>query len=34
VDFMIGGPEVEVDAVARDGRVLPLLRNEVWQLPE
>ena len=33
-DFMIGGPDVEVDAVARDGRVVPLLRDEVWQLPE
>ncbi len=34
VDFMIGGPEVDVDAVTRDGRVVPLLRNETWQLPE
>jgi aminopeptidase len=33
-DFMIGGPEVDVDAVLRDGTVLPLLRNDVWQLPE
>jgi aminopeptidase len=31
-DFMIGGPEVDVDAVIRDGRTVPLLRNDVWQL--
>ncbi|HEY3181276.1 MAG TPA: aminopeptidase, partial [Gaiellaceae bacterium] len=31
-DFMIGGPEVEVDGVARDGRTIPLLREDVWQL--
>jgi aminopeptidase len=31
-DFMIGGPEVDVDAVLRDGTVVPLIRNEDWQL--
>ena len=31
-DFMIGGPEVSVDAVLRDGTVVPLLRDYVWQL--
>lgn len=31
-DFMIGGPEVDVDAVLLDGTVVPLLRNDVWQL--
>jgi aminopeptidase len=31
-DFMIGGPEVDVDALTRDGRTVPLLRNDVWQL--
>jgi aminopeptidase len=33
-DFMVGGPEVDVDGVTRDGRVIPLLREDVWQLPE
>ena len=32
-DFMIGGPEVDVDASTRDGRTVPLLRDDVWQLP-
>jgi aminopeptidase len=32
-DFMVGGPEVEVDGVTADGRVIPLLREDVWQLP-
>jgi len=31
-DFMIGGPEVDVDAVTREGRVVPLLRDDAWQL--
>lgn len=33
-DFMIGGPEVSVDAVLRDGTEVPLLRGDVWQLEE
>jgi aminopeptidase len=33
-DFMIGGPEVDVDGVTREGEVVPLLRENVWQLPE
>jgi aminopeptidase len=32
VDFMIGGPELEVDAVLPDGGEVPLIRNEIWQL--
>ena len=31
-DFMVGGPEVDVDAVTRAGQVVPLLRNDTWQL--
>jgi aminopeptidase len=33
-DFMIGGPEVSVDAILRDGTEVPLLRDDVWQLAE
>jgi aminopeptidase len=33
-DFMVGGPEVDVDAVTRSGTVVPLLRGDVWQLGE
>jgi aminopeptidase len=31
-DFMVGGPELEVDAVLADGTEVPLIRNEEWQL--
>jgi aminopeptidase len=31
-DFMIGGPEVAVDGITSDGRRIPLLREDVWQL--
>ncbi len=34
IDFMVGAPELEVDAVLADGTEVPLIRNEEWQLSE
>lgn len=31
-DFMVGGPEVDVDGVSADGSVTPLLRDNLWVL--
>ncbi len=31
-DFMIGGPDVKVTGVTRDGRELPVLISERWEL--
>jgi aminopeptidase len=33
-DFMVGGPEVDVDGVLPDGTVVQLLRSDVWQLSD
>jgi aminopeptidase len=32
IDFMVGGPEVDVDGVTREGERVPLLRAEKWVL--
>ena len=32
VDFMVGGPELAVDALLPDGTEVPLIRDEEWQL--
>jgi aminopeptidase len=32
IDFMVGGPELEVDALLADGTEVPLIRNEEWKL--
>ena len=32
IDFMIGGDEVDVTGVTRDGAEVPLLRGGAWQI--
>ena len=31
-DFMVGSPTLEVDGITTDGKSVPILRDEVWQL--
>jgi aminopeptidase len=33
-DFMVGGPELAIDGITKDGRRIPILREDAWQLPE
>jgi aminopeptidase len=33
-DFMVGRPELEVDGLTKDGKAVPIIRDEIWQLAE
>src|ERR1700730_18889851 len=32
-DFMVGGPEIDVDGIEKGGASVPILRNEEFQIP-
>jgi aminopeptidase len=34
VDFMVGGPDLEVDALLADGTAVPVIREEAWMLSD
>ncbi len=33
-DFMVGGPELEVDGLTKEGKAIPILREDTWQLSD